>query len=94
MPYSSSHPIGTVKQIADQMRTGYFVSKGTLPRKWNLGSSGDFAKAGTITYSFEPNWYSQYARYDGKYTLDETERDWFRTAFKMFEPLGLRFIEK
>ena len=93
MPLSANHPVGTLQQIADYIRSDYFTGAGESPRKWNLGDNGDYKKYGTISYIFSPNWFDTTALNGGDYTISKKQQQLFRTAFDVFKPLGINFVE-
>eukprot|EP00487_Bulimina_marginata_P009645 TRINITY_DN4115_c0_g1_i2.p1 TRINITY_DN4115_c0_g1~~TRINITY_DN4115_c0_g1_i2.p1 ORF type:complete len:238 (-),score=23.82 TRINITY_DN4115_c0_g1_i2:10-723(-) len=87
MPFSTSHPIGTVKQIGDYIRTGYFTTNGYIPRKWNLSNEGEYSKNGRLTYNLGANWH------DPNGVAREEQREEWRNAFQQFSSYGINFVE-
>ena len=78
---------GTLNELAEYLRTGYWIDSGATPREYNLGSNGSNANFGVLTFNVSG------------FSLDrngisEARKELVREAFKLYEEvLGIRFIE-
>ena len=94
---SSSKPAGSLQVLADYLRDGFWREFGTVPRRYNLASSGTNPNSGVLYYNVN-GWNFDT---DGNGTLDgdsngltSARRELVREVFKLYEAtLGIRFIE-
>ena len=94
---SAPGPAASLQTLADYLRLGYWQAAGTIPRQFNLASTGNNPNTGEIRYNLS-GWNFDT---DGNGTLDgdpdglsAARRDLAREVFKLFQAtLGIRFVE-
>ncbi len=86
-PTPPSLPTPSLQQLANYLTTGFWTELGTVPRSYNLGSSGFNPNGGVLHYNV--------SGWSGDSNGLTTDRQALaREAFKLYEAaLGIRFIE-
>lgn len=96
-PTAAPGPAASLQTLANYLRLGYWQAAGTIPRQFNLGSTGTNPNSGEIRYNLS-GWNFDT---DGNGTLDgdpdgltTARRDLVREVFKLYQAtLGIRFVE-
>ncbi|WP_158547405.1 M10 family metallopeptidase C-terminal domain-containing protein [Rhodovulum sp. 12E13] len=87
----SALPTGTLDQLADYLRDGYWVEGGGRAFHWNLTSSGLNPNSGVLLYNVSGYVHSVRSDADG---ITDDRKELVREAFKLFEAtLGIDFEE-
>ncbi len=83
---------GTLQELADFLSAGYWSDAGTIPRKYNLGSTGLNPKNGVLEYNISG--FSNKLGITDTNGVSEERKELVRESFKLFEEvLGIDFVE-
>lgn len=83
---------GTLQELADYLSAGYWSDAGTIPRKYNLGSTGLNPKNGVLEYNISG--FSDKMGVTDTNGISEDRAELVRESFKLFEEvLGIDFVE-
>lgn len=83
---------GTLQELADYLSAGYWSDAGTIPRKYNLGSTGLNPKNGVLEYNISG--FSDKLGVTDTNGISEDRAELVRESFKLFEEvLGIDFVE-
>ncbi|MEM8956754.1 MAG: M10 family metallopeptidase C-terminal domain-containing protein [Pseudomonadota bacterium] len=85
-------PLVTLGELADYLTTGYWQDTSTVPREFNLETTGPNPKSGVIYFNVAG--FTNVSGYSDSNGLTNDRRDLAREAFKLYEEvLGIEFRE-
>ena len=91
---ASSTNYGTIQELSNYLRSGYWTASGSSPRKWNLGTTGTGAKNGTLTVNMTGATDWQGEGVTDSNGISDARKAVARAAFEVYEQLlGIDFVE-